>query len=140
MADVVEEVDATSVLDVGCGFADLYEHLLQQGWVGRYSGVDIVPGLLAEARERHPSLDLQEADIAAFEPADATSTSSSRPACSTRACAAGTTASTSPRSVERMYALCRRAVCVDFMSTYVDFQHPDGGTPIRRGRSSSGTG
>ena len=68
IADVVREVGATSVLDVGCGFADLFDHLSQQGWDGEYSGLDIVPGLLVEARRRHPSLDLHEADIRAYEP------------------------------------------------------------------------
>ena len=75
-----------SVLDVGCGFADLYDHLRGRGWEGRYRGLDIVPGLLDVARRRHPSLDLQEADIATYDPARASaSTSSSPPGCSTRA-------------------------------------------------------
>lgn len=124
MADVVEEVDATSVLDVGCGFADLYGHLMQQGWVGRYSGIDIVPGLLAEARERHPTLDLQEADISAYEPAEDFDVVVASGVFNARL-RSGDNEAHIARSVERMYALCRRAVCVDFMSTYVDFEHPD---------------
>jgi len=124
MADVVEEVDATSVLDVGCGFADLYEHLMRQGWVGRYSGIDIVPGLLAEARERHPTLDLQEADISAYEPAEDFDVVVASGVFNARL-RSGDNEAHIARSVERMYALCRRAVCVDFMSTYVDFEHPD---------------
>jgi SAM-dependent methyltransferase len=127
MADVLKEVRATSVLDVGCGFADLFDHLVQQGWDGEYSGIDIVPGLLAEARRRHPSLDLQEADIAAYKPANGSTFDV--------VVASGVfnaqlrnddNREHIARSVERMYALCRRAVCVDFLSTYVDYQHPDG--------------
>jgi SAM-dependent methyltransferase len=127
MADVVREVGAASVLDVGCGFADLFDHLLQQGWEGDYRGIDIVPGLLAEARRRHPSLDLQESDVAEYEPADgsrfdvvvASGVFNAR-------LLSGDNRAHIARSVKRMYALCRRAVCVDFLSTYVDFQHPDG--------------
>src|SRR5579864_4657824 len=52
-----------SVLDVGCGFADLYDFLKARGWGGMYTGLDIVPGLLEEARRHHPLLDLHEADI-----------------------------------------------------------------------------
>jgi SAM-dependent methyltransferase len=125
MADVVQEVGATSVLDVGCGFADLYDHLMQQGWVGRYSGVDIVPGLLAEARRRHPTLDLQEADIAAYEPADTFDVVVASGVFNARLQNEDNREHIA-RSVERMYALARRAICVDFMSTYVDFQNPDG--------------
>jgi SAM-dependent methyltransferase len=125
VADVVADVDATSVLDVGCGFADLYGHLVQQGWVGRYSGIDIVPGLLAEARQRHPALDLQEADIAAYEPADDFDVVVASGVFNARL-RSDDNREHITRSVERMYALCRRAICVDFLSTYVDFQQPDG--------------
>ena len=52
-----------SVLDVGCGFADLYDFLRARGWTGLYTGLDIVPGLLEEAHRRNPLLDLREADI-----------------------------------------------------------------------------
>lgn len=53
----------SSVLDVGCGFADLYDFLVAGGWRGRYTGIDIVPGVLRVARERHPALDLREIDL-----------------------------------------------------------------------------
>jgi SAM-dependent methyltransferase len=124
MADVVMELDATSVLDVGCGFADLYDHLMQQGWAGRYSGIDIVPGLLAEARQRHPALDLQEADIAAFAPAEDFDVVVASGVFNARL-RIGDNRAHIARSVERMYSLCRRAICVDFMSTYVDFERPE---------------
>lgn len=54
----------SSVLDVGCGFADLYDWLSARGWRGRYVGIDIVPGLLAVARTRHPGLTLLDLDLA----------------------------------------------------------------------------
>lgn len=142
-ADVVREVGAGSVLDVGCGFADLFDHLVQQGWEGRYSGIDIVPGLLAQARERHPELDLQEADIATYEPAGdggfdvvvASGVFNAR-------LRNGDNREHITRAVERMYALCRRAVCVDFLSTYVDFEraeawHTDPAWALTLGRGLS---
>jgi SAM-dependent methyltransferase len=124
MADVLREVGATSVLDVGCGFADLYDHLVEHGWVGEYCGVDIVPGLLAEARRRHPSLDLQEADIRTYEPArdfDVVVASGVFNA----QLKSGDNRKHITSSLERMFALSRRAICVDFLSTYVDFQRPE---------------
>jgi SAM-dependent methyltransferase len=41
-----------SILDVGCGFGDLFGHLRDRGWAGDYLGIDIVPELVAEARYR----------------------------------------------------------------------------------------
>jgi SAM-dependent methyltransferase len=126
MADVLDEVGAESVLDVGCGFADFHDHLRARGWQGSYHGIDIVPGLLAEARERHPALDVQEADISSFRPGasggfDVVVASGVFNAL----LHAEDNEAHITRCVQRMFELCRRAVCVDYMSTWVDFEHPD---------------
>jgi SAM-dependent methyltransferase len=126
MADVVREVGAASVLDVGCGFADLFDYLVQEEWTGRYTGIDIVPGLLAAARRRHPTLDLHEADVATFQPANASGFDVVVASGVFNArLRSGDNREHIARSVERMFALCRRAICVDFLSTYVDFEQPD---------------
>ena len=49
----LREHEYTSILDVGCGFADLLGYLRNRGWKGQYTGVDLVPELLQEARERY---------------------------------------------------------------------------------------
>jgi len=43
-----------SVLDVGCGFGDFKAWFEQQGGALDYTGIDLSPDLLAEARKRHP--------------------------------------------------------------------------------------
>jgi SAM-dependent methyltransferase len=126
MAEVIEEVDAESVLDVGCGFADLHDYLRERGWSGRYQGIDIVPGLLAEARRRDPDLALDEADAADFRSGEqelfdvvvASGVFNAR-------IASEPNQAHIERTVRRMFELSRIAVHVDFLSTYVDFQHPD---------------
>jgi SAM-dependent methyltransferase len=42
-----------SLLDVGCGFGDLFGYLKKRGWQGNYLGVDICPELLDEGRKRY---------------------------------------------------------------------------------------
>jgi SAM-dependent methyltransferase len=126
MADVIDQVGARSVLDVGCGFADFYDHLLARGWDGEYSGIDIVPGLLAQARERHPAIAVEEADIGGhlpgacdrFDVVVASGVFNAR-------LHAESNHEHIERSVRRMFELCRLAVSVDYMSTLVDFEHPD---------------
>lgn len=46
-----------SILDVGCGFGDLLAYLRSESWAGVYSGIDLVPELLLEARRRYFSLE-----------------------------------------------------------------------------------
>jgi SAM-dependent methyltransferase len=127
MAAAIEEVGAKSVLDVGCGFADLHDYLRGRGWQGLYRGIDIVPGLLDQARRREPGLDLELADLSAYRPGEqqvvdvavASGVFNAR-------LSHDSNAEHIARSVRRMFELSRVAICVDFMSTQVDFQHPDG--------------
>jgi SAM-dependent methyltransferase len=116
----------SSVLDVGCGFADLYDYLTDHGWKGYYCGIDIVPGLLHVAKERHPELDLHELDITASDfqlgPYDfviGTGMFNAR-------LKTGNNLEHIECALRNMRAVANVAICVDFMSTYVDYQHQDG--------------
>jgi SAM-dependent methyltransferase len=42
-----------SLLDVGCGFGDLFGYLKDRGWQGNYLGLDICPELIEEGRQRY---------------------------------------------------------------------------------------
>ena len=52
-----------SVLDVGCGWGALYGYLWAQGLNITYTGVEWVPHLLQEARQRYPKADFRLGDI-----------------------------------------------------------------------------
>ena len=58
-----------SIIDIGCGYGDLYGYLRSKGWRGDYLGVDIVPDLIDEAKRRYPEArfkiqDIQEEKVA----------------------------------------------------------------------------
>jgi SAM-dependent methyltransferase len=57
-----------SVLDVGCGFADFAGYLQERYFGVRYSGIDLSPRMIAQAKSLRPDLDLRvgnllEADV-----------------------------------------------------------------------------
>ncbi len=52
-----------SVLDVGCGFGDFKDWFEKQGRELDYTGIDLSPDLLAEARKRHPDAAFMEGDL-----------------------------------------------------------------------------
>lgn len=114
----------SSVLDVGCGFADLHNFLVQKGWRGAYTGVDIVPGLLQMARERRPDLDLREMDLSVCAEGLGLFDFVIASGVLNAALKVGDNAAHIAQMVGAMWARCRVAVCVDFMSTYVDFRKP----------------
>jgi SAM-dependent methyltransferase len=56
------------VLDVGCGFADFYDHLRENDVTPRrYIGIDLNDDLLEIARKNHPELDFIQGDPLAME-------------------------------------------------------------------------
>ena len=50
------------VLDVGCGVGDLYGYMLRQGIRAQYTGVDILPEMVAHARKRYPDAHFEVRD------------------------------------------------------------------------------
>lgn len=59
LADVAATL---SLLDVGCGLADLHDFLAQAGLPVAYTGCDITPAVVQEAQRRHPGLRLLHGD------------------------------------------------------------------------------
>lgn len=113
----------SSVLDVGCGFGDLFDYLRARGWRGRYTGLDLVPGLLKVARERHPELNFRQVtsvdDLDALEKHDfviAVSTMNLR-------LENNGNEAYIKNFVSRMFKIANEACMFDFQSTYVDFQN-----------------
>jgi SAM-dependent methyltransferase len=58
----VASLQGQTVLDVGCGLGDLHAFLRARGWQGDYIGIDTSPELLAEAKQRHPSVRFEVVD------------------------------------------------------------------------------
>jgi len=129
-----------SVLDVGCGFGDLYAFLKSRGWNGQYTGIDLVPVLVEKAKEIYPGISVFQNDIgdAAVEAADYVIASGIFNA----------QLDNEPndthieQSLRRMFGLCNKAICVDFLSTYVDFRkdgswHTDPAWALQRAKEMS---
>lgn len=56
-----------SVLDVGCGFGDLFGFLRDRGYTGNYVGIDFIERLVEVGREVYPEADLRTSTIADFD-------------------------------------------------------------------------
>ena len=51
------------MLDVGCGFADWADWLQDNVGEVSYTGIDLTPAMIAQARELHPDTDLRVANL-----------------------------------------------------------------------------
>ena len=52
-----------TLLDVGCGLADLYDYLVRFDIRSGYTGIDILPQMIDLAKQQHPDLRLIAGDI-----------------------------------------------------------------------------
>lgn len=116
-----------SVLDVGCGYGGLFGWLLDHS-IGpvRYSGFEIVPGLLAAARERYPGLDWRLFDILTEETDDRWDYVVCCGAWNLRSAGPGPgNMALLERALERMFALCEFGMSVTLTSALADVRYPD---------------
>jgi SAM-dependent methyltransferase len=114
----IADIERASVLDVGCGLAHLYPFLLERGFAGTYSGIDINHAFIGACREKIPESRFEVHDIAAAPPAwhaDYTLLNG---------------VFNNPRenpwgfleaSLRNMFAVSDRAMVFNAMSSYVDF-------------------
>jgi SAM-dependent methyltransferase len=59
----IGDLDQSRILDVGCGFGHMLDHLKAWGIKARYTGIDILPGFIEIARKRHPGADFRVLNI-----------------------------------------------------------------------------
>jgi SAM-dependent methyltransferase len=111
-----------SVLDVGCGFADYYSYLRELGYAVSYTGIDIVPEFIEQAKCSYPALDLQVRDLQK----DPVVTGSYDYVVSSQTFNLRfDTESNLPLVTEmmkRMFAAASKGVAIDFVTDHVDFK------------------
>ncbi len=116
--------DGDTVLDLGCGFADLKEFFTKVGLKINYIGIDINEKIIKIAKENKPDLDLRVCDILNNELSDKidyiVSTSSFNNLLFEE---------NNYTFIEKLLLKCqsiaKKGVAIDFLSSYVDFKVND---------------
>jgi SAM-dependent methyltransferase len=109
-----------SVLDLGCGFGDLYNFLKLQGLRVNYTGIDINPALIDHARKQYADaefkvLDIQNEDPGKFDYIVSTS-------CFNLKLLNEDNYGFIENLMKRAYSFAKKGVAIDFLTSYVDFK------------------
>jgi SAM-dependent methyltransferase len=121
----VGSLNDCSVLDLGCGFGDLYGYIKRRGYSEiKYTGYDINPKLIQVAKEKYPQAafsvkDIETEPFPSFDYILSTSTFN-----------LPLHHDDNYRFIENMLNICfrhaRHGVAIDFLSSYVDYESEEG--------------
>ena len=70
LSEILPRNQACSILDVGCGFADLKGYLEQQGFDIDYTGIDLSEDMVRSAGFQNPGIKVEQGDLFDFNPAE----------------------------------------------------------------------
>jgi SAM-dependent methyltransferase len=109
-----------SVLDLGCGFGDLYQYFKDEGIEVKYTGIDINPELIENAKIKFPNaefrvLDIQQEDPGKFDYVLSTS-------CFNLKLQGEENYEFVTKLLTSAFQSAKKGVAVDFMTSYVDFK------------------
>lgn len=124
--DILTEVGLESgcrVLDLGCGFGDLYGYLTEQNIQVEYVGYDLNPNLIKIAKEQYPAAEFQVKDIQS-EPFPRFDYIVSSSAFNLRLLEDDNYAFAGDM-LNRCYDHADRGVAIDFLTSYVDYESPE---------------
>lgn len=121
----VGSLNNQSILDLGCGFGDLYGYLRARGYLDvKYTGYDINPTLIEVAKKRYPQVpfsvkDIESEPFPSFDYILSTSSFNLR-----------LLHDDNYHFIENILKICFRhakhGVAIDFLSSYVDYESKEG--------------
>ena len=63
----IGDLNNHSILDVGCGFGNLYDFLKNKNLSFSYKGIDINPKIISLAKEKHPNISFETLDFGNYQ-------------------------------------------------------------------------
>ena len=117
----IGNLDGHSVLDIGCGFGDFYQYLKDQSIKIKYTGIDVCPSFINVCRQRFPEAsffvkDFQNDSIRGkYDYIVASQVFNNR-------LKIGNNERMMHRVIKKAFQICKAAVAIDMMTTYVDYR------------------
>ena len=121
-----EPVKNPSILDVGCGWGGLYKRCKDRNLNIRYHGIDIVPSMIADARQNFSGATFTEGDVFAM-PAGHTYDYVICNGVLTLKLDSSITQMLryANELIRKMFSLSSRGICFNHMSDKVNYMHPN---------------
>lgn len=115
----IGDLNGSSVLDVGCGFGDLYGFLTGRGLKTEYTGIDINPKFIEIAEKTYREAHFEVKDVMAMEKSFDWVLASGL--FEFKVSEEGYV----QKVLKKMFEISNKGVAANFMSSYVDFKQED---------------
>lgn len=115
-------MDNMRILDVGCGFGDLYRYLKRKKINFTYTGLDLNPNLLAVAKRKYPKVTFKQFDLEKdtldrkYDWIIISGVFNFKRKDNYRFI---------ETSLRKLFKNCNKGIAIDFMSSYVDYENPN---------------
>ena len=113
--------DGDSILDVGCGFADMYAYLVHYNFACNYTGIDLCEAFLQVCREKYPRIDVRHLNLLDYTGDEKWDWCFLVGTFNIRF-SDGSNWSFVQQMLRKMFAHCNKGMAADFLSNYVDFK------------------
>jgi len=120
----IGNLSGSSVLDVGCGFGDMYDFLKVNFKDIYYTGVDIVPDFIKIAHKEYFNVDFRVLDIL-NDPIKEKWDYIFVSGLFNRSLASGANKFFKEAMIRKMFEIANKGIAANFLSTYVDFRLPE---------------
>jgi SAM-dependent methyltransferase len=119
------DLNASSIIDVGCGLGDMYQYLQEKNFLGKYLGVDFLPDFIKLSSERFNKVPQASFSVCDLE-------KDKLPLEYDYIFLSGVfnnklsnNESFMRNTINKMFASCNKGIAFNAMSTYVDYQDPE---------------
>lgn len=118
----IDNLNNSTLIDIGCGFGDLYYYLYKSGIKIEYTGVEISPRLIEIAKEKYPGVNFmikniifenirRQYDYVFLSGVLNTKVSDNY--------------SFAKKMLRKMYEICKKGMSVNMLTNYVDYKKED---------------
>ncbi len=115
------DFNGSSVLDLGCGFADFYQYLISKGLEVKYTGYDINPYFVEVCRKKYPAATFEVVDFQCDDVGEPFDFIISSQAFNNKL-VYDDNETVVKGILKKSYEICTKGVAIDMLSTYVDFK------------------
>jgi len=115
----IGDLNGANILDVGCGFGDFYEYLIDRDVKIDYTGYDISPKIIDVAISKHPQIRLKVRDILKERIGEKFDYVLESGILNKRI---SNNIEYAKKMITRMFELCEIGIAVNMMTDYVDYK------------------